>query len=599
MTSASTFPDLIRRAKDRFADRVFLPRRRPSGGDSVTFGQLGRDVEQVAAGLLSLGIQRGDHVGLISENCYEWLLADLACASVGITDVPRGTDTSPLELLFILRHAGCRLAFAENDQAARTLFELQDELPELRMICVLAETTTLDDVLTLADLRRTGRKTLAHDRDYVARASRDVTPDDILTIVYTSGTTAEPKGVMLSHANVLSNLDGLSRMLSFGEEDVFLSVLPAWHAYERVLDYVAFHGGCQLVYTDRRRIKEDLRAVRPTVFGAVPRIWESIHDGIVTACRRKSRPVAWFLDRVLCACRSVGERRANGREKLLHRLAQRKILPQFRDAAGGRLRIAVSGGGSLPRHVDACLLGIGIPVLNGYGLTETSPVVSVRTPEDNRPGTIGRPIPATEVEVRDEDGAALPIGQIGHLWIRGPQIMRGYYNNPERTERVLRDGWFHSGDLGRIEPDGHIAITGRAKDTIVLAGGENVEPEHIEAALKTSPLIEQAIVLGQDRKSLGAIVFPSLDCLELEVPREQWDVRDGVLEGEPVRRLYRSVIDRVLASENGFRPLERVATFRIVLEPMTIENGLLTQTLKMKRHVVAERHGELIAGMFG
>jgi long-chain acyl-CoA synthetase len=275
------------------------------------------------------------------------------------------------------------------------------------------------------------------------------------------------------------------------------------------------------------------------------------------------------------------------------------VLPKLRAFTGGRLRLAVSGGGSLPRHVDETLLGIGLPLLNGYGLTETSPVASVRLPERNGPGTIGPPLPNTAIEARDADGRKLPPGQTGILWIKGPQVMRGYYQNPERTAAVLDGGgWFNTGDLGYVDAGGQVWITGRAKDTIVLAGGENVEPEPIEAAIKTSPLVEQAVVVGQDQKLLGALLVPSFDCLEKAVPKAQWDAADGQLRGKPVLELYRRELDRLVARETGFRAVDRIAGFAVLLEPLTPENGLLTQTLKVKRHVVHERFAGVIAALF-
>ena len=598
----STFADLIRATTSEFGERTFVPRRhgKAANDDSgVTYAELGADVEVLAAGLTALGYRRGDHIGLISENRYEWLALDLACATLGIADVPRGTDTSPLELLFILKHARTRFAFAETDAVAKTLLGLRDELPKLEGVCVMAETTAVPEAMSLTDLRNKGRATLESQPTLIQERSREVRPSDLLTIVYTSGTTADPKGVMLTHANLLSNIEGIRAVLQFTADDVFLSVLPAWHAYERVLDYIAFRTGAQLVYTDRRKIKEDLLKVRPTVFAAVPRIWESIHDGILTACRKKKPPMDKVLSQVLTACRAVGDGKPSFGMRMVHRLAGRSILPKFRAATGGRLRIAVSGGGSLPAHVDACLLGLGIPLINGYGLTETSPVVSVRPPGDNRPRTIGRTIPDTSIEIRSEDGKPVPTGEQGLVWIKGPQVMTGYFENPTRTAAVLQDDWFNSGDLGCQQPDGHFCITGRAKDTIVLAGGENVEPEHIEAALKTSPYVDQAVVLGQDKKTLGAILVPHLECLEEAVPKSEWSVTDkGVLEGEAVRAFFRNELNRLLTTDNGFRPLEKIQTFRVLSEALTIENGLLTQTLKVKRHKVTERHAPLIDSMW-
>jgi long-chain acyl-CoA synthetase len=222
----------------------------------------------------------------------------------------------------------------------------------------------------------------------------------------------------------------------------------------------------------------------------------------------------------------------------------------------------------------------------------------VRLPSDNRVGTIGPPLPDTQIEIRDPEGRKLGPGQVGIVWIRGPQVMRGYYKNPDRTERVLRDGWFDSGDLGLVEPDGHVRITGRAKDTIVLAGGENVEPEPLELQLKTSPLIQQAVVLGQDRKTLGALFVPDLELLEERIPRSEWNCENGVIHGPAVTKALRREIDGIMTVDNGFRGFERIAKFRVLEEPLTPENGLLTATLKVKRHVVAERFAKLIEDMY-
>jgi long-chain acyl-CoA synthetase len=365
------------------------------------------------------------------------------------------------------------------------------------------------------------------------------------------------------------------------------------------MDYLALSVGGELVYTSRRRIKEDLKEVRPTIFAAVPRIWESLHDGIISHCDKLPGIKRGLMHDVLTTCRQVGSSRAGFWQRLKHAVYRRTLLRPLENVTGGRLRIAVSGGGALPPHVDHCLLGIGLPLLNGYGLTETSPVVAVRPPNDNRAGTIGLPIPHTEVEIRDPEGRPVGRGKTGVLWVRGPQVMRGYYRSPDLTEAVLSpDGWFNSGDLAHIDDKGHIVITGRAKDTIVLAGGENVEPEPVETGIKASPLIDQAVVLGQDEKSLGAILIPMLDGLARRVPREAWDERDGELHGKDVHVLFRQELDRLLTRQAGFRPCERVTRFRLRTEPMTVENGLLTPTLKVKRREVERRMANTIARLF-
>jgi long-chain acyl-CoA synthetase len=596
---AATFAALLDQHVRAHGDRVFLPRRRAQEAEPITFSRFVADADSLAVALLDLGVRRGDRVGLIAENRYEWLLIDQALASIGAVDVPRGSDTTPLEIHTILKHSGCRMAFVEDDRIAADLRAAAGELPGLEQIVVMGDDTRTEGARTLGDLLAAGAKAGAAARERLEAARAAVRPDDLLTIVYTSGTTADPKGVMLTHANLISNLHTVCSVLDISDRDVFLSVLPAWHLYERIMDYLALATGAQLCYSDRRRIKEDLASVRPTVFAAVPRIWEMLHDGIVAHSRKQDGWRGILLRNALDAARRVGGGNPRLRDRVLHVFARPLVFRKMLDGLGGRLRLCASGGGALPRHVDETLLGIGLPLLNGYGLTETSPVAAVRLPRHNQPGHIGPPLPETQIEARRADGTTCGAGETGVLWIRGPQVMRGYYENPKKTAEVLTtDGWFNSGDLGTIDPHGNVWITGRAKDTIVLAGGENVEPEPIETIVKTSPLVQQAVCVGQDRKHLGMLLVPDPDVLEREVPREQWDVQDGQMHGKPVLKLMRAELDRLLVRGAGCRPCDRVATFRVLAEPLTPENGMLTQTLKVRRHVVVERYRELIGSMF-
>jgi len=593
-----TFPWLISFAAQRHGDNVFLPRRHSRGGDPVTFRELATQARRLSAGLRSVGIGRGDRVGIMSENRYQWLLADLATASLGAIDVPRGADTAPAEMRFILDHSGCRFTFVETNRLALEMHEHLDQLQSVQRICSLESDCDVPGVLSLTDLMREGDAWLQAKPNDVDELAAQVRPEDLLTIVYTSGTTANPKGVMLTHANITSNVRRINSVFEFGPEDRFLSVLPPWHAYERIMDYIALHTGAELVYTDRRRVKDDLVAQAPTVFAAVPRMWESLHDGIMTRFQKLPPRRRALMKSMLESRRRIGQGNPRITDRLLDPILRTTMLKKIHRVTGGRLRVAVSGGGALPAHVDQCLLGLGVPLVNGYGLTETSPVVSVRTPKDNRWGTIGHPLPETTVEIRDDNRRPLSPGETGVIWIRGPGVMQGYYNNAEETDRVLVDGWFNSGDLGRIDPDGQIIITGRAKDTIVLAGGENVEPERLETAIKISPFIEQAVVLGQDRKSLGALLVVACELLEHEISREHWGIDGPFITSKEVNDLIRAELDSLLTRDQGYRSVERIACFRLIHQPMTPENGFLTQTLKVKRHVVRERYGRLIEEMF-
>ncbi len=594
-----TFSQLLDAQVRGHGERVFLPRRRARVVEPVTFRRLVADVELVALGLVSLGIQHGDRIGLLAENRYEWLLADLGAIYFGAVDVPRGSDTSPIEMVFILRHSGARATFVEDDQTATLVLEKKTELPELRHVITLSDSTRVTGVITMPDLMSCGRHLLSIDKTRLRMLSSAVRSDDLMTIVYTSGTTADPKGVMLTHGNVLSNMRNVNAVLQISSSDNCLSVLPAWHMYERMLDYVVLAAGGQLVYTDRRHIKEDLQQVAPTTFAAVPRIWETIYDGITSHAHKLGGVQGKLLRMALRVSRAVGSGRATLMQRLCHRMLRDNVIKKLRSITGSRLRLAVSGGGALPLHVDETLLGIGIPLLNGYGLTETSPVAAVRLPNANAPGMIGPPIPETEIEARDLAGVRIANGQTGVLWIRGPQVMRGYYDNPKKTAEVLdEDGWFNSGDLGQIDARGNVWITGRAKDTIVLANGENVEPVPIEAAIKQSPFVEQVVCFGQDQKTVAVLIVPILDLLEQHISKNLWDVRDGVICGRAVRDLLRIELDRLVCRETGFRPCDHIANFCVLTEPLTIENGLMTQTLKIRRHKVQQHYQRIIAALF-
>ncbi len=596
----STFPQLLEQHVRPRAERIFLPRRSARDQSPISFGRVSNDVDSLAAAILELGLGRGDHVGLIAENRYEWILIDQALAGLGIVDVPRGSDTTPTELQFILAHSRCCAAFADTDKVARDLMKMKAELPQLRHVIVMADETSVEGALALGELLANGAAKKAEMADRL-RAARDaVEASDLLTIVYTSGTTAEPKGVMLTHNNVIANMRMVQDVLHVTENDTFLSVLPAWHMYERMMDYLALFSGGALVYTDRRQLKEDLPKIKPTVFAAVPRVWEILHDGIVNHSLKLKGMPGKLLRKGLALSRQKGSGKLGMLQRVQHKLLDGIVLKKIRGSVfGGQLRLCVSGGGALPRHVDETFLGMGMPMRNGYGLTETSPVASIRRPEQLEPGHIGPPLPDTRIEARREDGSAVPKGDTGILWIHGPQIMRGYYENPLRTKEVLSDdGWFNSGDLGHCDANGNFWITGRAKDTIVLAGGENVEPEPIETLIKTSPLIEQAVVVGQDQKALGVLIVPSKDALEHEVAISDWQVEGDVLRSDQVRALYRKELDRLVTRENGCRPTDRVATLQVLSDGLTPDNGMLTQTMKVRRHVIAERYADVIASLF-
>jgi long-chain acyl-CoA synthetase len=595
--------DAARRTPDEVSQAV------PGTGEEVRYGELAQRVRAVAHGLAALGLSKGDRVGLVAENSPRWLHADLGVLAAGGVDVPRGCAAPPAEVAAVLSHAGCRMAFVEDVAA---LERFRAPLDGVERVVVLHGGPTGDGrVLSLERLLELGAR--------AAGPLPEVAPDDVATLVYTSGTTGDPKGVTLLHRNVTSNVRALEDVLPVRVGEVFLSVLPTWHMYERTVGYFALSRGARVAYTDLRRLRHDLATVRPHYLPSVPRIWERVHDAVVGALAQEP-PVRRALAKGLLAASLARTRARRALARLtadavdrplgvlevaraavvvaatwpLDALAARVLHRRVREATGGRLVAAVSGGAALPPHVDLFFAAAGVTLLVGYGLTETSPVVAVRRFRRNVLGTIGTPLASTELRVVDpESGEPLPTGATGVLQVRGPQVMEGYWRNPEATAGVLRpDGWFDTGDLCRLTTRSDVVFCGRAKDTIVLLGGENVEPEPLEQAALASPVLEQVVLVGQDRKTLGALVWPNRDAVLQAL---------GGVEPEPgaVLGLVRTELDRRLGPAGGFRAWERVQHVALLPEALSYENGLLTGTLKVRRRAVAERHAKLVDALFG
>ena len=545
MSPPSTLHGALLAAAGEYAAR---PAQRWAGAggawETRTHGALRDLALRVAAGLVEKGVKPGDRVVLVADNGPWWLPADLGILAAGAADVPRGTDTTPAELGILLEHSGARGAIAVGEEA-------------LRRVQAAPGSGSLGFLLRLdAGPGEELADRPAPDPGALPTAG----PEDLASVIYTSGTTGRAKGVTLLHRNFLHQLRTLPRAFDFRAGDRFLVMLPPWHCFERVVEYVALLVGGEIVHSHPRLLKEHVPAVRPTWMASVPRVWE-----MVLALSGWPRLAPRDPDRAAAALRA---------------------------AMGGELRCAVAGGGRCPDLLDRAFNGSGIRFLVGYGLTETSPVLTVRRPEDNLVGTIGRPLPETEIRVvHRETGAPLAHGGTGVIQARGPQVMRGYWKDPELTARVLsKEGWFDTGDLGELTPAGDLVFRGRAKDTIALRGGEKVEPQPLEDRLAESPFVEHAVVVGQDRKVLGALIVPLGPAIDAELKKRQGVTTEDLLKQECAR---------LLTEEAGFAAHERVARVAVLREPFTPENGLVTGTLKVKRQAVLERYAREIEALFG
>jgi long-chain acyl-CoA synthetase len=623
---------------DRYPSEIALMSKDKAGKwQEISYRDFRGLVERFGAGLLDFGVKRGDHVGIITDNRKEWIIANFAILGIGAADVPRGSDTMPDEARYILAHAECAVTLAENEEQLRKILSQKKGLPLLKAIIVIdegfspasfTEPTQGVSLLTFSDIMDRGKRTLEKDPQAYQRELARGKPEDLATLIYTSGTTGEPKGVMLSHANFLHQLRVIEpQAIQVGPEDIFLSVLPVWHSFERIVECLVISRGATLAYSKRvgSVMLADMVSVRPTVMASAPRIWEAVRAGII----RKMNEEGGIKKAMFNFFVAVGRTyvplsamvkglypRFTRRVRLfdfllaivpfllllpLQGLGSVLVFSKIKAKLGGRFRFTVSGGGALPPHVDRFFAAAGILLLEGYGLTETTPVVSVRLQKHPVIGTIGPVLEEMEVKLLDPDtGKQVGPGRKGVIYLKGPNVMKGYYNRPDKTAEVLSaDGWLNTGDLGMQTWDGELKIIGRTKETIVLLGGENIEPVPIEDTIMESDYIDQVMVVGQDQKFLGALVVPSTEAIEA------WARHAGIasvssedlLQNPQVHQLVSDEINSRVNAKRGFREWERIFRFALIRRHFE-EPVELSGTLKMKRNVIAEIYRKEIAEMF-
>jgi long-chain acyl-CoA synthetase len=598
---------------------------------TMTHRELEMAIRTFASGLQALGVENRAHVALFADNSHRWFTADQGIMTAGGMNAVRSATAETEELLYIAEHSESTVLVVENLALLKRLRQRLDALPIPLVIMLSDEDPPTDERLKILNFRQL--MALGEQQPYTPVT---VQPEDLATLIYTSGTTGQPKGVMLSHRNLLHQINTLEAIVQPQPGDNVMSILPSWHSFERTAEYFLFSRGCTQTYTNIRYIKADMKATKPQYMVGVPRLWESIYEGAQKQFREQSaskqkliftffgisqRYVTnlWrFQDMKIDEPNlSALQRFGSGIVALvlwpLHQLGKKLVYGKVREATGGQVKHLISGGGSLARHIDVFFEIIGVSLLVGYGLTETSPVLSARRPWRNLRGAAGQPTPFTEVKIVNlETRQEMPQGEQGLVLARGPQIMEGYYRNPEATQKSIDpEGWFDTGDLGWISRDGNVVLTGRAKDTIVLTNGENIEPQPIEDACIRSKYIDQIMLVGQDQRSLGALIVPNLDALQawaatqsrfIAITGDDTPVPAGfttiTLDDDVMQKLLRDELTREVKDRPGYKPDDRIGPFRLVLEPFSIENGLLTQTLKVRRPVVTERYRDMIDAMF-
>jgi long-chain acyl-CoA synthetase len=561
---------------------------------AISHGEVARRVRRVSRGLASLGIKRGDRVAILSENRPEWAIADYACLTACLTDVPIYPTLPADQIAFILKDSGAVAAFVSNRAQAEKLKEIRAQLPALTTVVGFDDTAGITD-MSIAELEKRGAQ--GETEDSIARyraEALNAKPDDVATIIYTSGTTGEPKGVMLSHDNIYSNVAASMKAIPFAGGDVGLSFLPLSHIFERMAGhYLMFATGTSIAYAESiDTVPINMQEVKPTLVLSVPRLYEKMYARVLETALSGG----FVKKKIFFWARGVAERWAN--EKLSgkdpggllakqYAVAQKLVFSKLKARTGGRLRYFVSGGAPLSPEINKFFYAAGLEILEGYGLTETSPVIAVNTPANFRIGTVGKPIEGVEVRIAGD----------GEILTRGPHVMKGYYNKPDATrEAIDPEGWFHTGDIGELR-EGFLAITDRKKDIIVTAGGKNIAPQPLENKVKTNKYVAQAVMLGDKRKFPSMLVVPNFDQLE------KWAMKRNIIWTDRAQLLRMPTIQAKMEKEVN-RELEGAAHFELpkrigLLEhDFSIERGELTPTQKVKRRAIDKHYKTLIDSLY-
>ena len=591
----------------------------------VTYAKLFEDVLLLSRAFDEKGIRTGDRVMFLSDNRYGWMVTDLAIMSLGAITVPRGSDTPSQELDFIIRNSGCSHLVVETPELLDYHDAFLKSIKRLKNTFVMTgppRHSLFGHLFSYRDILKDKSYSKEDVRRFVARGNA-LNPSDQLTIIYTSGTTGMPKGVGLTHANIMHNVGCIPGLIDLSSADRWLSILPSWHIFERTAEYVALSAGCCLVYSSVKRFAQDLEIYRPTVVATVPRVWESLFGRVQMAVKKKGKAAYLLFSTMIWISTKYRKNRRLIRGNLpcfgnepaiftlfgklkaaavcavlapFYLVAQKK-LGMVRKRFGGRLRLAVSGGGTLAGFLEDWIDAVNIRIVNAYGMTECSPAIAGRGLSCRTYGTLGPAVPETELRVVSEDGREVAVGEEGLIEVRGPQVTAGYYNNEEENLKAFtEDGFFRTGDLGRLTIKRELVITGRAKDIIVLASGENIDPSRIESTITMFPFIDDAILVGQDKKGLGALLVPNLEELKIWAARTFVNIKkEGgeLLTDNTILEQIRKEMNRLLKPKKGFKPYEKLHGITFLEKGLT-HGEELTNTFKKKRHVIERKYRQKI-----
>jgi len=558
----------------------------------ISTDEVAKRGKNICLGLKDLGLEPGDKLIILSGNRPEWVITDMANLCLGGVTVPIYTTLVPEQIKYIIENSDAKIVCFSDEEQWNKIKDVKDALHKVQHFITFASQAP-DGVFTLDEVMRKGEALDKKDPGLFEQLAFAVKPDDVASIIYTSGTTGIPKGVMLTHQNLISNIQAVSTVIEFSEKDTVLSFLPLAHVLERMVTFTYLYKGCSIAYAECiDTVGENMLEVKPQIMVSVPRVFEKIYakviDNVLASSSLKRKIFFWAVK----VGKEYGRRNLEKQTipKSLERkrgLAEKLVFSKVIEKTGGKVRFFVSGGAPLSKDIADFFYAIGLVVLEGYGLTETSPVISVNTFENLRFGSVGKPLPGVEVKIAED----------GEILSKGPHIMKGYYRMEVETQEAIKDGWFYTGDIGHIDEDGFLVITDRKKDIIVTSGGKNVAPQPIENMLKTNPYISNAVVIGDKRKFISALIIPDFE--KIENYAKSNNISYSSL-GELVKK--EKIVSFIEAEVNNMTtnlaPYEKVKKVRLLEREFEIEQDEITPSLKVKRNVVGDKHKNIIDEMY-
>ena len=590
----------------------------------VSYEKFFEDVLILSRAFESKGVKKGAKVMFLCDNRYEWIVTDMALVSLGAISVPRGSDTPTQELEFILVHAQADFLILESETLYEAHKKMLDGLKLKGIFVIEAQKmhTLFTALYSYQDLLKQ-RKIYDNEIDTFCEQREKLNTEDIFTIIYTSGTTGKPKGVILTHKNIMHNLKVIPDLIDLKSDDLWVSILPSWHIFERAVEYAAISQGCCTVYSSIKTFAKDLETYKPTLVATVPRLWESMHTKINNTLQKQDPKKAKIFKKLVSIStrynyhlRALNDELPRfSQERFLASRARRfvallKLLPLYplnllakkklqavQEKFGGRLRLAISGGGSLPDFIDEWIDAIGIRIVNAYGMTECAPAITGRALNCNTFGTLGPAVGGTDLRIVNDVGEDLAPGEIGEILVRGDQVTPGYYLNEEENQKAFtEDGYLKTGDLGKFTVRKELIITGRSKEIIVLANGENIDPSRIESTIAMLPFVADAMLVGQDKKGLGILIVPDLENLKSYVKEhfhKAIESIEHIKEDKKITAQIKKDMNELLDYKKGFKSFEKLQNIHLLEEEFKLGEEL-TNTFKKKRHVIEKKYRKVI-----